>query len=109
MGQENSSEQLIADFNGDGFDDIVNLQADGSHWMSISNGDGTFVYNSFPAGLETRGFIGDENNSEQLIADFNGDGFDDIVNLQNNGDHWISLSRGDGRFHNYTVVSGLEG
>ncbi len=57
---------MIADFNGDGFDDIVNLQADGNHWISTSNGDGTFSYNPNPAGLETRGFIGNENNSEQI-------------------------------------------
>ncbi|MCA2620215.1 MAG: cadherin domain-containing protein, partial [Microcystis sp. M040S2] len=93
---ENNSEQLIGDFNGDGKDDIVNLQSDGisNNWIALSNGNGTFnlkgAYittgsnNSQETGL-IAGFWSNENNSEQLIGDFNGDGKDDIVNLQSDG------------------------
>ncbi|NCS31286.1 MAG: hypothetical protein GPJ18_23310, partial [Microcystis aeruginosa F13-15] len=104
---ENNSEQLIGDFNGDGKDDIVNLQSDGisNNWIALSNGNGTFnlkgAYsltnsnNSYQTGL-TASFWGNENNSEQLIGDFNGDGKDDIVNLQSDGtsNNWIALSNG---------------
>ena len=55
------------------------------------------------------GFWGDENNSEQLIGDFNGDNKDDIVNLQSDGisNNWVAISRGErfgydlGKFEDY--------
>ncbi|TRU59880.1 MAG: hypothetical protein EWV56_11715 [Microcystis aeruginosa Ma_QC_C_20070823_S13D] len=80
-GNENNSEQLIGDFNGDKKDDIVNLQSDGNNWLALSKGDGSFNFTRPPQGL-TALFWGDENNSEQLIGDFNGDEKDDIVSLQ---------------------------
>uniref|UniRef100_UPI003AF5B539 hypothetical protein n=1 Tax=Microcystis sp. TaxID=1127 RepID=UPI003AF5B539 len=47
------------------------------------------------------GFWGDGNNSQQLIGDFNGDGKDDIVNLQSDGisNNWVALSDGNGTFN----------
>ncbi|MCA2620026.1 MAG: VCBS repeat-containing protein, partial [Microcystis sp. M038S1] len=94
-GNENNSEQLIGDFNGDGKDDIVNLQSDGTsnNWIALSNGDGTFKFLNYSQGL-TAGYWGNENNSEQLLGDFNGDGLDDIVNLQSDGtsNNWVALT-----------------
>ncbi|NCT64171.1 MAG: hypothetical protein GPJ03_14535, partial [Microcystis aeruginosa G13-01] len=94
-GHENNSEQLIGDFNGDGKDDIVNLQSDGTsnNWIALSNGDGSFKFLNSSQGL-TAGYWGNENNSEQLIGDFNGDGLDDIVNLQSDGtsNNWVTLT-----------------
>jgi Ca2+-binding RTX toxin-like protein len=94
-GNENNSEQLIGDFNGDGKDDIVNLQSDGTsnNWIALSNGDGTFKFLNYSQGL-TAGYWGNENNSEQLLGDFNGDGKDDIVNLQSDGtsNNWVALT-----------------
>ena len=108
-GDENNSEQLVGDFNGDGIDDIVNVQAGAvaNNWVSISNGDGTFNSYTNIAGLGPTGFWGNENNSEQLIGDFNGDGKDDVVNLQSNGSNWLAISNGDGTFNN--VSTGLYG
>ncbi|TRT87074.1 MAG: VCBS repeat-containing protein [Microcystis aeruginosa Ma_AC_P_19900807_S299] len=107
---ENNSEQLIGDFNGDGKDDIVNLQSDGisNNWVALSNGNGTFNLIPKAQGL-TAGFWADENNSEQLIGDFNGDGKDDIVNLQSDGtsNNWIALSNGDGTFKFLNYSQGL--
>ena len=80
-GNGNNSQQLIGDFNGDGLDDIANLQSNGYNWIAFSNGDTYFsTCLSKPSGLTDR-FWGNENHSEQLIGDFNGDGLDDIANL----------------------------
>ncbi len=108
-GNEHNSEQLIGDFNGDGKDDIINIQWNGNNWVSLSNGNGTFSTNHNPSGLEGAGFYGSFNHSEQLIGDFNGDGNDDILNVQWNGDNWVSLSNGDGTFSTNHNVSGFEG
>jgi Ca2+-binding RTX toxin-like protein len=100
-GDENNSEQLIGDFNGDGKDDIVNLQSDGTsnNWVALSNGDGTFNVGGASAAVGLGlGFWNSENNSKQLIGDFNGDGFDDISNVQSDGLNWIAYSNGDGTF-----------
>ncbi len=94
-GDENNSQQLIGDFNGDGKDDIVNLQSDGvsNNWVALSNGDGTFKTLSNVSNGLTAGFWGNENNSQQLIGDFNGDKKADIVNLQSDGvsNNWVAL------------------
>ncbi|MBE9090588.1 cadherin domain-containing protein, partial [Microcystis aeruginosa LEGE 11464] len=105
-GNENNSEQLIGDFNGDKKDDIVNLQSDGNNWLALSKGDGSFNFTRPPQGL-TALFWGDENNSEQLIGDFNGDKKDDIVNLQSDGNNWLALSKGDGSFNFTRPPQGL--
>ncbi len=42
----------------------------------------------------------------KLIGDFNGDGFDDIVNLQNNGDNWIY--RYQEVMADFTIIQWLE-
>ncbi|MCA2686159.1 MAG: VCBS repeat-containing protein, partial [Microcystis sp. M046S2] len=90
-GNENNSEQLIKDFNGDEKDDIISLQSDGNNWVALSKGDGSFNFIHQPQGL-TALFWGNENNSEQLIGDFNGDSSSDIVNLQSDGNNWLTLS-----------------
>ncbi|MBC6418966.1 MAG: hypothetical protein GDA44_09355, partial [Prochloron sp. SP5CPC1] len=50
------------------------------------------VYNPYVAGIASRRYWGDENHSEQLIGDFNGDGRDDVLNLQSDGNHWKWVS-----------------
>ncbi|TRU59881.1 MAG: VCBS repeat-containing protein [Microcystis aeruginosa Ma_QC_C_20070823_S13D] len=59
--------------------------------LSVYKGDGSFNFIHQPQGL-TALFWGNENNSEQLIGDFNGDSSSDIVNLQSDGNNWLTLS-----------------
>ncbi|MBE9091474.1 VCBS repeat-containing protein, partial [Microcystis aeruginosa LEGE 11464] len=66
-------------------------QSDGNNWVALSKGDGSFNFIHQPQGL-TALFWGNENNSEQLIGDFNGDSSSDIVNLQSDGNNWLTLS-----------------
>jgi hypothetical protein len=70
--------------------------------VALSNGDSTFNLRGGGVAIGlSRGFWGNEDNSEQLIGDFNGDGKDDIVNLQADGtsNNWVALSNGDGTFN----------
>jgi Ca2+-binding RTX toxin-like protein len=61
-------------------------------------GNKTLSFNYVQSGLY--GYTPDENNSTQLVGDFNGDGKDDIVNLQSDGwsNNWVALSNGVGGF-----------
>ena len=81
---------------------LLILQSNGYNWIAFSNGDGTFQLFSKPIGLTDR-FWGNGNNSQQLIGDFNGDGLDDIANLQSNGYNWIAFSNGDTYFSTCSV------
>jgi hypothetical protein len=105
---------FLADFNGDGLSDILWVQNDGYGRSTgqlilwISKGDGTFVVNSNPGGLNGSSLAGYIPN----IADFNGDGIADILWVQSDtnglsaGAQVLWLGQGNGSF---TVVSNLGG
>jgi|GEM_PF-4632200 len=80
----------VADFNGDGLDDIVGRSAaNGAWWVAESTGDG-FVnrqWGSWTVGIEW---------TDVSIGDFNGDGLTDIVGrAPTNGSWWIATSTGE--------------
>ena len=85
---------LVADFNGDGKDDLV--MADGTVYLSLGNG-------TFRAGQQL-------NNNHQYLtrviaaADFNGDGKADLVV---NGGTRVLLSNGDGTFRPGPTITPL--
>ncbi len=84
----------IADFNGDGLDDIVGRDATTGAWhVSVSTGQGfqDSVWGSWTVGIEWM---------DVLVGDFNGDGRADIAGrAASNGSWWIASSTGD-RFQN---------
>lgn len=94
----------VADLNGDGIPDIVtNNRGTGNVGVLLGNGDGTFkpVVN-YP--------IGDGGSSYAngvAIADMNGDGFPDIVTVDNGSidDMGVLYGNGDGTFQSRVGVS----
>jgi len=103
----------LGDFNGDGKMDILWDQYDpygrstGQRILWLSAGDGTFVVNTNPGGLNgtLAGYIA-------IVADFNGDGITDVLWSQSDGNGLSTGARvfwqgqGNGSF---TVVSNFGG
>lgn len=82
----------VADFNGDGKDDIavVNYGIAGTVGVMLSNGDGTFQPEvDYPAGSYS---------ADAAAADFNGDGKVDLAVSSMTGTINILLGNGDGTF-----------
>ena len=86
----------VGDFNADGKLDIVAAQGTTIE-IYLGNGDGTFTsFKTYPfPGVSTRQYaVGDA----ILAADFNGDGKLDLLTLDQYGDMYIMVGRGDGTF-----------
>ena len=85
---------LVADFNGDGKNDLITTDA-GNFSTYLGNGDGTF------SGVKSAGVAYDEYFqsplSRSVLADFNGDGKLDLANNSWNAVQ-LALGRGDGTF-----------
>jgi hypothetical protein len=83
----------IADVNGDGKKDIISSNTDGSDvTVLLGNGDGT-------VNLPTEGYsTGGSPHTSALVADFNGDGFADIVVPDDNFSFAYLQGYGDGTF-----------
>ena len=94
----NTYPRMLADVNGDGFDDIVGFGST-NVFVSLSRGDGTFdsPIASQPGLTVNVGGWSDNNTYPRMLADVNGDGFDDIVGFGSTN-VFVSLSRGDGTF-----------
>lgn len=85
----------IADFNNDGFHDLVITDfSGGGIYILLGNGDGTFQDTNFYPGLPGIWSWGSVS-----AADFNNDGFHDVA-VANGGSHTVSvfLGKGDGTF-----------
>jgi hypothetical protein len=82
---------VSGDLTGDGYADLIVTSEDqNSAYVSISNGDGTFLA---PVSYNFSG-----SPSEVRLADLNGDGFADMVVGTDLGDYEIRLGNGDGTF-----------
>lgn len=81
---------LPGDFNGDGRTDMAGrLSSDGSWWISLINGSGVYQSATRWGAWSTSATWADP-----LVADFDGDGRDDLAGRVSNGDWWVSRSTG---------------
>ena len=83
----------VGDFNNDGFDDLYVCQPAGlPNRLYRNRGDGTFEDITKASGL---GIL--ENTSCALFADFDNDGWQDLLVVRSSGP-WLFLNQGDGTF-----------
>lgn len=101
---------VVADFNGDGYPDIVVTDEEFSFAFLQAQGDGTFgaALNYYePIGDQALGY----NNYGMASADLNGDGVLDFVigGCSTNGGVTVFLSRGDGSLQPGVIYGGSAG
>jgi len=87
---------IVADFNGDGMEDIMVLTQDGYH---IYWNQGGVLNNLFSASNKTVGTLFNSAYSEIEAGDFNGDGLPDFVlNEKGNANWYLAINQGNGVF-----------
>lgn len=92
-----SNPRLVGDFNGDGYDDIVGF---GYHDIAVglSNGVSKFEVENWYS-ITSKDFYKMNMDLDQVrVADYNGDGFDDLIVFRDKG-VFVSLSNGVDGFH----------
>src|SRR5205807_2707531 len=77
------------DFNGDGKQDVIAFNIDGSIWVAQANAQGsgfnTTQWTSFSPAI---------NWASIQVGDANGDGKDDVYGFNNDGTWWVGVSTG---------------
>ena len=105
-----SQKWLSGDFNGDGYDDLVNLyNHDGraTVWTHYSLGESGFEYQS-----TFQRMAGFWDSQKWKVGDFNGDGYDDLVNLYNHDGRatvWTHYSLGESGFEYQSTFQRMAG
>lgn len=99
LGNNNAFQLAEADFNGDGYIDIIQNDANnGALTLSLGNGDGTF--RSATIAVAATGSFG----FKVMTGDFNGDGITDIAAADNGGVRLYTNS-GTGQFTSYATFA----
>jgi len=93
----------IADFDGDGFEDIYLTNQLGPNALFKNQGDGTFVDVARGAGVE----LGDRVCVGATFADFNNDGLADLFVTSIRGGNVLFQNLGKGKFKEVTKEAGL--
>ena len=96
--KSNPEKMLIADFNGDGMNDVLVVTKDGYH---IYWNRGGYLANSFSSSslYFSSGTIFNDNYTRIEIGDFNGDGLPDLVLSEQTYDRWyLAINQGNGNF-----------
>ena len=87
---------IIAEVTGDEFNDLILRTLSGTQYLFESNGDGTFNDISIAAGIS--------NASVYNIADFNNDGYLDLLSIAGNN-YSILYNNGDATFQAAQIIS----
>jgi Bacterial Ig-like domain (group 3)/FG-GAP-like repeat len=93
---------LSGDFNGDGKQDLATVQYDGTVYIQLNDGAGGLgspVEYAPPSNIPT-----DSSINWAVSADFNGDGFPDIIILDDFNSFIVFMNKGDGTLAAPTVV-----
>jgi len=84
---------VFADFNNDGYADLLFLRDDGPPLLYLNQGEGKFVEKTADAGTA----LAQSNAVEACVADFNHDGNFDLALWSDNG-YQVLLNRGNAKF-----------
>ena len=93
----------IADFDGDGFEDIYFVNQLGRNALYKNNGDGTFTDVTDKAGVG----LGDRVCVGAVFADYDNDGFPDLYVTSTRGGNVLFRNMGDGTFKDVTKEAGV--
>jgi hypothetical protein len=95
----------VADYDGDGFEDIFVVDSTGNNHLWRNNGNGTFTDMAVVAGIPT-GTAGIQS-SGASFADINNDGFPDLLILYNSKPNVMLLNDGHGHFTDISATAGI--
>lgn len=104
QGNSSAGYLTFADFNGDGFSDLIKRSAYGYFYVYLSTGDGRFA-----EPVETPTIKGNSDIGYVHYADFNGDGRTDLIKHSAYGYFYVYLSSGDGHFAEPVETRTIEG
>jgi hypothetical protein len=101
---DHGSGVCVADYDGDGLEDLYFLNQLGANGLYRNNGDGTFADVTKAAGVG----LGDRISTSAAFADVDNDGDQDLFVASTRGGNVLFRNDGGGRFEDVTSAAGLE-